>query len=127
MDRRTFEWGLALAVKKQPMKRLGKPVDWLIAEMRPMRPPVEVWRAIAAIAGQNWQWARRQTKQGENPYAPPIVAGIVLADVAMPPTPAQTLPPLPAVDAPQTRPPTPHPAPTNSRAHDERDVAKHAK
>jgi len=124
MDRRNFEWGLALALKKQEMKRLRKPVSWLIEEMRPMRPPVEVWRAIAAIAGRDWRWARRQAATGQNLFPPRIVAGVVLADVAMPPTPAQTLPPIPAVDAPQTQPPTPDPAPSNSIALDEMTLAK---
>jgi len=112
MDRRNFEWGLALALKKQEMKRLRKPVSWLIEEMRPMRPPVEVWRAIAALAGRDWRWARRQTATGQNLFPPRIVAGVVLAEIPMPAPHGAALPPVPPVDrpAPAPQPSTSSPA-----------------
>lgn len=82
-----------------------------------MRPPVEIWRAIAALAGQNWQWARRQTATGQNLFPPRIVAGVVLAEIPMPAPHGEATPPIPPVDRPAPAPsPAPAPAPAPSPA-----------
>ena len=77
-----------------------------------MRPPVEVWRAIAAIAGRDWRWARRQTATGQNLFPPRIVAGVVLAEIPVPRPHGAALPPVPPVDrpAPAPQPSTSSPA-----------------